>query len=437
MKKLSSQFQRDSHGWNELLPKRTSSNTLKKSQRVPWVVIGAGLTGLSCSRRLAELHPDQTIILLEASQIGQAASGRNSGFAVAASHFPGKLDPGQFETYNRTNRINRFGLENLDHLVKKFQIDCNWQRQGFFHAAAGTTALQEYGYFRQYLDNFKISYENVTQSDFEGLLGTEFYKAGVHINDGALVQPAALVRGLAQSLPKNVALYENSPVLQLESGKIQKVAFDGCEITTDKVIVATNFEAQYLGFMRSRIVGSTLTGSLTRQLNDDEMLTLGSLKEWGALSLHNGGATLRLTHDKRISIRNTAEYIGSRLLNDQELKQRQVLHRESFNRRFPQLAKVDFEFAWSCVEGLTRNGTNFFGEQKPGVYLAGGYNGSGISRGTAFGIAIADFANGKSTDLVSDCLTVPKASWVPPRPILDIAAHFMVRSRYKNVGLDR
>jgi glycine/D-amino acid oxidase-like deaminating enzyme len=432
-----SRFLRDSHGWDELLPKRTVRQHFKTQHKTPWVVIGAGITGLSCSRRLAELHPSQSIILLEGSQVGQAASGRNSGFAMATSHFPGQPEVSQVETYRRINRINHAGLENLDQLVKEFDIDCQWQREGFIHTAAGSAAMREHDYFRQYLDLLNIAHDNLSQANLANLIGTDYYQAGIKIGDGALVQPAALVRGLADNLPTNLELYENSPVVELKSGKTQKVVLEQCEITADKVIVATNFEAQHLGFLRSRIVGSTLTGSLTRQLSDSEMSTLGALKEWGALSLHNGGATLRLTRDQRISIRNTAEYIGSRLLNDQELKQRQVLHRESFNRRFPQLAEVDFEFAWSCVEGLTRNGTNFFGRQKPGIYFAGGYNGSGISRGTAFGIAIADFASGKDSELVSDCLNTPKATWIPPRPILDIAAHFMVRSRYKDVGIDR
>ena len=154
------------------------------------------------------------------------------------------------------------------------------------------------------------------------------------------------------------------------------------------------------------------------------------------MSLHSGGATLRLTRDRRISIRNTAEYRASRLLDDAELARRQAVHRAAFERRYPRLAGVPFEFGWSGVEGITRDGTNFFGRQG-GVWFAGGYNGSGVSRGTAFGTAIADFASGETSPLVSACLASPKARWMPPRPLLDVAAWFIVRSRFRGVGRDR
>ena len=61
------------------------------------------------------------------------------------------------------------------------------------------------------------------------------------------------------------------------------------------------------------------------------------------LSLHSGGATVRLTEDKRISIRNTAEYNSHRLLNDQQLKRRQKIHRQALDNRFPELSHVSFE----------------------------------------------------------------------------------------------
>ena len=59
-------FHTDPHGWAELLPERKTCQPLSGSYRVPWVVIGAGFTGLACARRLGELHPDDEILLLDA-----------------------------------------------------------------------------------------------------------------------------------------------------------------------------------------------------------------------------------------------------------------------------------------------------------------------------------------------------------------------------------
>jgi glycine/D-amino acid oxidase-like deaminating enzyme len=431
------QFPTDNHGWAELLPARRVSSKLSGDQRVPWVVVGAGITGLACARRLAELHPEAEILLLDARCVGQAASGRNSGFVVATSQFPGGVVADQVENYRRVNRINRAGLELLSQQVEANAIDCQWQRRGFYHTAADAVALREHTHFLHYLDTLEVAHRVLDRAMLSEHLGTDLYQAGIHIADGALVQPAALVRGLADTLPANVSLHEQSPVLEIGMGTPLTLVLDAAQVKTDRLVLATNYESGKLGFLQSYLVGSTLAGSFTRQLTPAELASLGSLSEWGAISLHGGGATVRLTRDHRISIRNTAEYHGSSLLSDSELLARQAIHRAAFDRRFPQLAQVPFEFAWSGVEGISRNGTNFFGRQRDNIFLAGGYNGSGVSRGTAFGAAIADYASGESSSMVTDCLASAPARWMPPRPLLDIAAFFQVRSRFKGVGLDR
>ena len=59
----------------------------------------------TAARRLAELYPGDEILLLEARLLGQGASGRSSGFAVAVSHFTGGFEAGRMATYGRINRI--------------------------------------------------------------------------------------------------------------------------------------------------------------------------------------------------------------------------------------------------------------------------------------------------------------------------------------------
>jgi glycine/D-amino acid oxidase-like deaminating enzyme len=430
-------FPTDKHGWAELLPERQACRPLNGAHRVPWVVVGAGLTGLASARRLAELHPDQKILLLDARRVGQGASGRNSGFVVATSQFSGGVVPSQIGNCRRINRINQTGLDLLSAQVSGNDIDCQWCRQGFYHTAADCSAISEYQHFLQYLDTLEVDHQLLDKTVLHERLGTDLYQVGIHIADGALVQPAALVCGLADTLPANVRLHEESPVLKIEDGKPMTLRLATGEVKTDKLILATNYESATLGFLRPYLTGSTLAGSFTRILTKQELASLGSLDEWGAISLHSGGATLRLTRDHRLSIRNTAEYHGSTLLSDRELASRRAIHRAAFDKRFPQLAQVPFEFSWSGVEGISRNGTNFFGRQRENIYLAGGYNGSGVSRGTAFGAAIADYASGEDSQTVSDCLESRPGARMPPRPFLDIGAFFTVRSRFRGVGLDR
>lgn len=430
-------FSTDQRGWTELLPARQASATLRGEHRVPWVVIGAGYTGLACARRLAQLHPQDDILLLDARQLAQGASGRNAGFAIVASQFPGAYRAENMPEYKRLNRINQAGVDLLRAQVEKHGIACDWDESGFHYGAADKLSLAECEHFLRYLDIMEVPHTRLDQQQLKAKLGTDVYKAGVHVPVGALVQPAALVYGLADSLPNNVTLYENSPVLKIHHGSQVELELEQASITADKVIIATNYEAGKIGFLKRYITSGTLAGSFSRVLTQDELSNLGNLQQWGVLSLHGGGATVRLTSDKRVVVRNTVDNNAGSLLSDRQLAERQMVHRESFERRFPQLAHVPFEYSWSGVEGITRNGTNFFGRQSDNIFLAGGYNGSGVSKGTAFGVALAEFASDGQSELINDCLASKPATWLPPRPFLDIGAAYTVASRFKGVGLDR
>ena len=66
---------------NDLTP-RTNIKTLKSNDDCDWLIIGAGFTGLSAARKLAQLYPNQKIIIIDAQLAGEGASGRNSGYLV-------------------------------------------------------------------------------------------------------------------------------------------------------------------------------------------------------------------------------------------------------------------------------------------------------------------------------------------------------------------
>ena len=72
----------NSCSWINDLNPRTNTKTLKSNEDCEWLVIGAGYTGLSAARKLAQLYPNQKIILVDAQLAGEGASSRNSGYLV-------------------------------------------------------------------------------------------------------------------------------------------------------------------------------------------------------------------------------------------------------------------------------------------------------------------------------------------------------------------
>ena len=122
------------------------------------------------------------------------------------------------------------------------------------------------------------------------------------------MHPGKLVRAMIDTLPENVELYENSQLLNWNNlNDYINCNFKNGFIKTKKVIFATNGFLKSLGIKINYNFPITLTASMTRSLTDNEFKSIGEPKEWGVLPVKPMGATIRMTKDRRILIRNTAE----------------------------------------------------------------------------------------------------------------------------------
>jgi len=431
-------FADDNTGWRKLTAARESCVAVNQSLQVRFAVVGAGFTGLAAARELALLCPDDEVVVLDARGVSAGASGRNAGYAVGVSQFGGKVTDDRVHECRRINRLNHEGLALLRAAAAPEPQHEWWQETGYHYLAADKKSEQESRYFVENLVEFDTPHRVLDQNTIESEIGTRHYLCGVHVPLGALVQPADLLYRLVDKLPSNVTLYENSPVkeVQPKSGAVHLHMESGHQVEAQQVVLGCNYEMPGLGFLRNRISATTLSGSFTRPLTDDEMASMGSLPSWGILGLHGGGATVRLTKDRRLMLRNCVEFNNGQLLSPDELAKNVPWHRERMLKRFPQLESVPIEQSWSGCEGVSRNMTSFFGQYAANVYGAAGYNGSGLSRGTALGTALARMMLGGQDDLIRDASGFAKAQWLPPRPLLDLGAAWSIRQRFSGVGED-
>ena len=63
--------------WVSDLNPRLNIKNLNKDDYSDWLIVGAGYTGLSAARKLAQLYPNQKIILVDAQLAGEGDSSRN------------------------------------------------------------------------------------------------------------------------------------------------------------------------------------------------------------------------------------------------------------------------------------------------------------------------------------------------------------------------
>jgi glycine/D-amino acid oxidase-like deaminating enzyme len=324
------------------------------------------------------------------------------------------------EGNQRLLRLGRAGVEALRAQVHAHDIDCDWTERGRLHSAAGDVARRDLEQFLAGADALGEPYQRLDRAALAARTGTAYYSAGAYTPGTVMVQPAALVRGLARTLPENVDLFEESPVRTVASGDTFRLASAQGALDTQRLFVAANGFTPGVGFLRDRIFPLMTFGSLTRPLTTAEAAALGGDPVWGMVSEMPMGTTLRRLANGRMLIRNTVRYRPT-LQTDAAFRNRvREQHRRDFAERFPALGAVEFDYTWGGVMGTTFNGAQFFGELAPHLYVAAGYNGVGIAMGTISGVLLADLALAADSALLADMRALPQPDWIPPEPALGI-----------------
>ncbi|WP_211238881.1 NAD(P)/FAD-dependent oxidoreductase [Carnimonas nigrificans] len=425
-------------GWFHTSQKRTPNAPLIGDDKAPWVIIGAGFTGLAVARQLAHNFPDDRIILVEAQQVGFGTSGRNAGFLIDVPHNINAPDYiGDPAIARQTLHINQMGQRILHELVEEHNItEAHLRHSGKFQAAVEDHGIEVLNAYHGGLQKLGQPCELIAGSDLTDIFGTSFYKKALYSPGTMLVQPSGLVKGLADSLPENVQLYEETPITAVDFGDKPVLQHASGRITADKLILANNTFAPQFGFYPRAILPTFTYGSLTRPLTESEQKDLGGKEFWGIIPADPFGSTVRRTHDNRILVRNSMSFNADGRSKPGYTQKFREVHRRSFERRFPQLADVPFEYTWGGGLAMTRNDAGVFGELRPNVYAAVAHNGLGTVRGTATGTLLADLLAGKRHELTEFLLNSPKPSDNPPEPFLTMGVNFMLRKGENGAGLE-
>ena len=408
--------------WIKDLNPRLNIEVLEKNEDCEWLIVGAGYTGLSAARKLSQLHPDQKIILVDAQLAGEGASGRNSGYLVDTTLNDGFTSNKNLKNYKIKSDIYNLGIKQIKKFIKEYQVDCDWNESGKFFASSKNKDKEILKNFSNVLSQLGFEHNLLDSKELSKRLGTNFYNVALFTKGGVLLHPGKLVRAMINILPVNIQLLENSTLIKWsKKNDIIYCYFKNGIIKTKKIIFATNGFLKSLGIKSNYNFPITLTASMTRSLTDEEYKSIGEPKEWGVLPVRPMGATVRMTKNRRILIRNTAEVYSPFQMSRSVLNKRSSKQRIGIKKRFPQLPDDIIQSSWSGVVSRTRNSSQIFEKIDENIYVAGCYNGSGIGVGTLFGEQIAIKASNGTSEEIKIIESRNKPNWLPPQPFLDIA----------------
>jgi glycine/D-amino acid oxidase-like deaminating enzyme len=424
------------NAWNTILPPRTPTAAVDGEVLADWLVIGAGYAGLAAARRLAQHCPEQQIAVVDAGVCGENASGRNSGFVIDVPHtVSSNLD--QLEGAHRHMRLARAATTLLADQVKQHDIPCDWSVDGKYQTAVtdeGSVSMLEP--FARELDALDEPYEWVRGEALARKLGTHHFRHAIYTPGCVLMNPAALVRGLADTLPDNVTLYENSPVTRTASANGIVVTTPGGSVSAPKMILAANGFSDQFGYQPNRFVHLALRASLTRPLSEKERAAYAVERPWGVTPANAfGGVTMRYTNDHRLLIRQDIKLNMQQNMSAQSTQRVIAQHLKILRNRFPMLPALTFENTWVGYICMSRNGAPAFGQVAHNVWLSACQNGIGVTKGTISGHLIADLACERGNPLIEDMQALGTPSPLPARPLVEIGARAMMQWEiWKNRG---
>ena len=407
--------------WIKDLTPRTNIKTLQSNDDSEWLIIGAGYTGLSAARKLGQLYPNQKIIIVDAQLAGEGASSRNSGYLVDTTLNDGFTSNKELDNYKKKADIYDLGIKVVKKFINEYQVDCDWNECGKYFASSKIEDEKILRNFSNTLSKLGFEHNLLSNNELSKRLGTNFYNIALHTKGGVLLHPGKLVRAMIDVLPKNVCLYENSSLLNWNKTKdIITCEFKNGKIKTKKIIFATNGFLKSLGIKSNYNFPITLTASMTRTLTNEEFKSIGEPNEWGVLPVRPMGATIRMTKDRRILIRNTAEIHNPFKMSNSNLEKRSISQKIGIRKRFPQLPDDIIQSSWSGIVSRSRNSSQIFEKIDNNVFAAGCYNGSGIGVGTLFGEQIAIKASEDNTNEIETIEARNKPTWLPPQPFLNL-----------------
>ena len=327
----------NSCSWINDLDPRSNIKTLEENLDCEWLIVGAGYTGLSAARKLGQLYPNQKIILVDAQLAGEGASGRNSGYLVDTTLNDGFTSNKELENYKKKADIYKLGIQVIKKFIKEHQVDCEWNECGKYFASSKIEDEKILINFSETLSKLNFEHKILDNQELTKKLGTRFYNIALYTKGGILLHPGKLVRAMIDTLPENVQLFENSLLMNWKKDRDTiSCYFENAKIMTKKIIFATNGFLKSLGVKSNYNFPITLTASMTRPLSDQEFKSIGEPEEWGVLPVRPMGATIRMTKDRRILIRNTAEVYNPFQMLQSDLNKRASKQKIGIKKRFPQ-----------------------------------------------------------------------------------------------------
>ncbi len=360
------------------------------------VVVGAGVTGLTCALRLAE-H-GAAVVVLDTGRVGAGASGRNGGFASAGT---GLSLPDAAEAIGRPaavalHRATTLAIDEMLALAADQGDADAVRRTGSLWLASAEEAAR----LQSAVADLAAAGVDCREAPelVPAPMRPHYPRAAVFPGD-CEVQPARWVAALATAAAvAGARIYERSPALAIErrAGDLDVRSRAGTA-SARAVVVACDGLIPRLVPELAGIVYPVRGQMLATAPLADPVLRLPSHSD-------HGFVYARPTRDGRLAIGGCRYADLEAEYTDDARPTQPVQHAlDRFIAERMGLTDVEVTHRWAGIMGFSADLLPVVGEihGRPGVHVAGGYSGMGNVQGVVCGRMVADAIGGRPAPLAA------------------------------------
>ncbi|WP_162916753.1 NAD(P)/FAD-dependent oxidoreductase [Dongia deserti] len=415
-----------------IAPGEIDAPALEGEQRADVCIVGGGYAGMWTALEIKRRAPATDVAIVEADICGGGASGRNSGMVLsqwakfaALENFCGTADA------IRLGHLFGNSAGDLDAFCRAQGIEAEFRRDGWIWGASCERHVGSWNGILAALAKHNLApFTPMSAEEIAARTGSRSFLAGIFDPTAATVHPGKLARGLRRvALQAGIRIYENSPMVRLESRPSPLVHTPAGRIAAQRVVLTLNAWSTLLPQLRPAILVIASDDAVTAPRPD--LIERAGYKAKPLISDSQVFVTgFRTTGDHRLNAGVTGGIIGYGSLGGARFEGRSPREdaiRAALRRCHPTLADLPFADSWYGPIDRTRSGLPLFGAlpRSPDIFYGYGFSGNGIATTPIAGRILASLALGQKDEWSGCGLVRPVERWLPPEPIRYIGAHLV------------